>query len=369
LLFAILAVGALGCEDDERPAPPDSPPQINLAAIRGMPSDDVYDVFVDSDNRLWLATEQGVVMFENSQASSFNYEDAVDRGDAYWFTDRNGIPNLRCRAVAELNGKIFVGTWGGGLGIGDADNLLAEWEKVGAAEGLSVTRITALAADDSSMWIATLDGVFQYLDNPALPVEDRIVDHSGPDEFSSGHELAGPGVFTGILVHNDAARGPEIWTSENMRDELGIIVPGGVRVLRFPGTQYFNTESSGIPSDDVNGIAYDEFRNLFWSSHATLGVASLDVDSRAWTHYGMGDGLVSNLASGVAVNHSSATWPRGTLWVATQNGVTKMEPDGDMVNYVDGSGLPNLRTRRVFVDRNNHVWLGFVEAGAARVLP
>lgn len=369
VLFAILAVGALGCEDDPLPPPPDDPPQIKLAAIRGMPSDDVYDVFVDSANRLWVATEQGLVMFENSQATSFDYDKAVDAGDAIWFTDRDGIPNLRCRAVAELNDKIFVGTWGGGLGIGDAGNLSAEWEVVGSAEGLPITRISALAADDSSMWIATVDGVFQYLDNPALPVEDRIIDHSGPDEFSAGHDLAGPGLFSGILVHNDATRGPEVWTSENMRDELGIIVPGGVRVLRFPGTQYFETESSGIPSDDVNGISYDSHRDVFWTAHATLGIASLDVDSRTWTHYTTGQGLVSNLASGVAVNHANTPWPQGTVWVATQNGVTKMEPDGDMVNYVDGSGLPSLRARKVFVDKNNGVWLGFVDGGAARVLP
>ena len=363
VLFAILAFGAVGCEDNALPPPPDSPPQINIAAIRGMPSDDVYDVFVDSQNRLWLATEQGVVMFANSQAAEFDFDDAT------WFSDRDGIPNLRCRAVAELNDKIFVATWGGGLGIGDANNLDLEWGTVGSEEGLPVTRITALAADDSSLWMATVDGVFQYLDNPALPVEERIIDHSGPNEFSWGDDLVGPGLFTGILVHNDATRGPEVWTSENLRSEGGLEAPGGVRVLRFPGTQYFSTKSSGIPSDDVNGITYDDYRNVFWTAHATLGIASLDVDARTWIHYTTGQGLVSNLASAVAVNHAGSPWPEGTVWAATQNGLTKMQPDGKMVNYVDGSGLPNLRVRKVVVDKNNNVWLAFVEAGAAKVKP
>jgi len=40
-----------------------------------------------------------------------------------------------------------------------------------------------------------------------------------------------------------------------------------------------------------------------------------------------------------------------------------------MVNYTDGSGLPNMRVRKVVVDKNNNVWLGFVERGAARVSP
>ncbi len=238
-------------------------------------------------------------MFENSQATSFDYDKAVDAGDAIWFTDRDGIPNLRCRAVAELNDKIFVGTWGGGLGIGDAGNLSAEWEVVGSAEGLPITRISALAADDSSMWIATVDGVFQYLDNPALPVEDRIIDHSGPDEFSAGHDLAGPGLFSGILVHNDATRGPEVWTSENQRDELGVIVPGGVQGAPLPRDAVLRARRrAGSRATTSTRSATTSHRDLFWTAHATVGIASLDVDSRTWTHYTTGHGLVSNLASG-----------------------------------------------------------------------
>ncbi|MBP2681203.1 MAG: hypothetical protein H6Q78_1066, partial [Candidatus Krumholzibacteriota bacterium] len=114
---------------------------------------------------------------------------------------------------------------------------------------------------------------------------------------------------------------------------------------------------------------YDEYRNVFWTAHATLGIASLDVDARTWIHYTTGQGLVSNLASAVAVNHAGSPWPEGTVWAATQNGLTKMQPDGKMVNYVDGSGLPNLRVRKVVVDKNNNVWLAFVEAGAAKVKP
>ena len=100
-----------------------------------------------------------------------------------------------------------------------------------------------------------------------------------------------------------------------------------------------------------------------------VGIASLDVDARIWTHYTTAQGLVSNLASAVAVNRAGSPWPEGTLWVATQNGVTKRAPDGTLVNYAEGSGLPNLRSRKVVVDKNNNVWLAFVESGAARVKP
>lgn len=359
VLFAILAVGSLGCDENTPPEGPDAPPQINLVTISGMPSDDVYDVLVDSKNRLWVSTEEGVLMWENAQASSFNVDNAT------WFSDRNGIPNLRCRGLAELNKKIFVATWGGGIGIGDSLAIydpLAQWEAVTPSDGLPVGRVGELAADDSSIWLATVEGVFQYIDDPLLEVEDRIVDHSGNDEF-------GAGVFSSILVYDSDTRGPEVWTTEKRRDVLGIFVPGGIKVRHPTETQYFRTATSGIPSDDVNDIAFDDQRGVFWSAHVLNGIASLDVDTKTWTHIGTGDGLVSDVVSSVAVNNLATPWPKGTVWVATQNGLTRMNPDGLMVNYTDGSGLPNMRVRKVVVDKNNNVWLGFVERGAARVSP
>ena len=80
-----------------------------------------------------------------------------------------------------------------------------------------------------------------------------------------------------------------------------------------------------------------------------------------------GDGLVSNLASSVAVNQLGTKWPKGTVWIATQAGLTKMEPNGNKVNYVEGSGLPNVRVRKVYIDHNDDVWLAFVDRGAAKI--
>jgi ligand-binding sensor domain-containing protein len=359
VLFAIVAVAAVGCESTTKPPPPPSPAHINLVAIQGMPSDDVFDVFVDSKDRVWVSTEQGLLMFPNAQASSYKV------ADAKWFTDREGIPNLRCRALAELNKKIYVGTWGGGIGIGDSLAIYSptgKWETVGPDEGLPIGRVTGLAADDSSIWLATVEGVYQYVDNPLIPVEDRIIDHTSTSEF-------GDGVFSSIIVHNSDTRGPEVWASENRRDVGGVFVPGGIRVLRFPGSQYFNTSTSAIPSNDVNAVAYDPAADLIWSGHAFMGIASLDVDARTWVTYNMANGLVSDLVSAIAVNNLNTPWKRGTVWIATQNGLTKMDPDGTMTNYTDGSGLLNLRVRNVRVDMNNNVWLSFVDTGAARVKP
>jgi len=352
LVVVLLALWVLGCGENKNIERPPEPPKIALQTIHGMPSDDVFGTLVDTKGRLWISTESGVIMFASAQAP-------FDVSKATWFTNRDGLPNLRCRGLAELHGKIWVATWGGGVGI-YADVL--PWKTLGLGADLAANRVFRVAADDTSMWIATAEGIQQYIDDDAIPEANRLVDHSGHTEF-------GPGVFTSVVPHNDANRGPEVWASERIRDIGGSYVKGGVRVLRFPGSEYFNTVTSGIPGDDVVQIAWDPVRKLFWTVHPENGVASLDVDAKVWTNYTMVTGLVSDLANSIAITNLGTHWTPGTIWVATQEGLTKIKPGGAIVNYVDGSGLPSLRVRTVYVDATDNVWLGFVDGGAAKVVP
>lgn len=350
LVFALLVVWVFGCSDDEKniQAPP-TPPKVNLQMINGLPNDDVWDIFVDSMDRVWVATNEGLAMFEGSE-------------EMKWFTGAKGLPNRQCRSIAELNNKIFIGTWGGGFAIADSESIYDQNKKfisVKTTDGLVSDRIFDIAVDDSSIWIATVAGVDQYVDNEALEVEDRIIGHTG--EF-------GAGVFSSIMVLENTSRGTEIWVSEKIHDEGGTLIPGGMRVKRFPGFQWFNSATSGIPSDDVNEVAYDPVNDLVWSAHATSGAASLDVDPRIWSHFTADDGLRSNLASSIAVNHTGAKWEAGTIWLATQAGVSRVSPAGVVTNYIEGSGLPFERVRKVYVDHNDDVWFAFVERGAGKVL-
>jgi len=361
LVFVLLAIWALGCSDDTTVPPPPSPPTISLQTISGMPSDDVFDVFVDSQDRLWVSTDAGVMMFESTQGP-------FDVDQATLFTDRDGIPNRTCRGMTELHGKIFVGTWGGGIGVYDD---ATPWKAIKPSDGLVSGRVFDVAADDTSIWVATVEGVGQYIDDETRPMEDRFVNYDSNYVSTPHKRLFGNGVYSSILLHNSTTRGAEVWVSEKTRDVAGIIVPGGIKVMRLPTLQlqYMNSETSGAPGDDVSEIAYDSSRDLFWSAYPADGVGSLDFDARIWHNLTTADGVVSNLANSVAINHLGIKWTPGTVWIATQAGLTKIHPDGRKVNYTEGSGLPNVRVRKVYVDDNDDVWLAFVDRGAAKVVP
>ncbi|MEJ2722674.1 MAG: hypothetical protein P8181_16280, partial [bacterium] len=68
------------------------------------------------------------------------------------------------------------------------------------------------------------------------------------------------------------------------------------------------------------------------------------------------------------VNNLGTVWPEGTMWYASQAGLSRISPNRENItNYIEGSGMPSINVRKVYVDPNDQVWAAFVEAGAIRI--
>jgi ligand-binding sensor domain-containing protein len=203
----MVAIGAFGCSETERPEPPPDPIPLTLdskySTSNGLPSDEVFGILVDSQNRLWLSTNTGILMVDGAQS------DTLD--------DFDGVPNRQCRGLAERSGKIFVGTWGGGVAYYDGSPL---WTALpiqqGTEEGVVSDRVFELCADDTSLWICTVAGVSQYRDNDALPMEERWLDYT---------DLIGAVPVTSCFINDHPTRGPEVWFG---------LQEDGIAVLRLP---------------------------------------------------------------------------------------------------------------------------------------
>lgn len=157
---------------------------------------------------------------------------------------------------------------------------------------------------------------------------------------------------------------------------LATHVNGSDRVFRFDGATWtasrngtrrflkavrYQQGSSGLPGNEITDLMRDGQTDLIWVSMATNGIASVDVPKRAWSHLTQIDGFQSSLAMSLDMRAN------GDMWVGTQTGVSRREPNGRITNYTKGSGLPDARVRKVYVSPNNDVWLAFIEGGAGRV--
>ncbi|MCK4776386.1 MAG: hypothetical protein KAT30_16435, partial [Candidatus Krumholzibacteria bacterium] len=161
-----------------------------------------------------------------------------------------------------------------------------------------------------------------------------------------------------MLFIPGTSRGDEVWIATK---------DGGITVSRASTWTRYDARFTGLPQNDVNGIAYSVANDLVWSALATQCVASVDVDASTWTRLTTVTGFASNLATGVAIRDVSGT---EELWVGTQTGlsVRRVGETPEIINYIKGSGLPAERVRTLRADRNGEIWACFIDAGAARVV-
>jgi hypothetical protein len=193
-----LTLPLAACDDTTKPPPPEPGPQIGVerhykeqldgTTQIGLQSNDVYDCVVMSDQALWVGNEEGVTVFG----------DIADTRRTAAYDQNNGLPNPKVRTIVESDGKVYVGTWGGGVGIYDmgADT----WSSVGTLDGLINSQVSDLAVDDDgAIIIATNAGVSRY-DPTTGDVESYAMVRTQPgqrevlgdllDEFVSAIEIA-----------------------------------------------------------------------------------------------------------------------------------------------------------------------------------
>jgi ligand-binding sensor domain-containing protein len=279
-------------------------------------------------------------------------------GDGTW-NQNNTLPNPKCRALLEHNGKLWVGTWGGGLGVYDMSG--DTWTTLDTDSGLVNASVADIDAVGDSIYIATNDGASIYIDDDQLDMSARW--DSIPVGRNNG--LLTP-VISVVVVAQTSTRGREVWFGPRQQS---LIQPGdeenhGITVFRegqfLP--VYYTTVNSDLAGPNVNDIFFDPATELFWLAFPTAGIASVDVDASTWTYYTMADGLPSDVSY-------SVTKVDDVIWVGTQGGVARMKSDGTWQGYGRSGGLPADRVRCVYSNDATKLWTCIIDQGAALLDP
>ncbi|WP_037319060.1 histidine kinase [Salegentibacter sp. Hel_I_6] len=117
-------------------------PTKNYTAINQLPNNSVRSVLVDSKNRLWVGTENGVVKKEN--------------GEFQYFFEEDGLAQNSCWAIAEDESKsLWFGSYGEGISIYDG----FEFKIISERDGLVHNQITKLFSSGNDMYVGTSNGV------------------------------------------------------------------------------------------------------------------------------------------------------------------------------------------------------------------
>lgn len=138
-------------------------PVKHYSAANELPNNAVRSLLVDSNNILWIGTENGVVKKENDE---FNY-----------LFEEDGLALNSCWAIAEdKNKKLWFGSYGKGVSIYDGYN----FKFISEEEGLVHNEITTLWPYENKMYVGTSDGI-SVIDINTFEVQ--TLDHSSNNEL------------------------------------------------------------------------------------------------------------------------------------------------------------------------------------------
>ena len=147
-------------------------PGKNYTAANELPNNSVRSLLIDSNNILWIGTENGVVSKENDV---FKY-----------FFEEDGLALNSCWAIAEdQNKNLWFGSYGEGVSIYNGFKFKVISEK----DGLVHNQITKLFPNGNYMYVGTSNGVSRIditsfkINSWSLPAENDLVRIDGFFEY------------------------------------------------------------------------------------------------------------------------------------------------------------------------------------------
>ncbi len=410
-LVALSLIAVVACDEETSVTPPPPAPQITTRqtyakASNGLPNSDVNAMLTLPNGEFWIGTEQGIARY-----ASINETTRLP-GPNGLINELNGLPNPKVRDIVEMNGKVYVATWGGGFAIYDA--ALGTWtSKTSATDGGDDVQVVPFddtmtannpvitpgpngilesspRGDDRVNGTRILDGGNARAESRAWTLDGSIADiEVSPNEdggkvyFATNvgisiYEPAGDRFTSFSFLTRDVVSavslrdtpgGVERWYGprvESIEDESqGPLPEAGITVSPGASPIFTYTKlNSGLLEPNVNTIFRDAVAgdDVFWVATASAGVSRVEVGASTWTSYSMLHGLPSNTVY-------SVTRANNTIWVATQNGIARLKSDGTWQGYNTSGGLAVDRVRLVYSDDGANLWVGYVNGGAARLNP
>ncbi|MBL8333258.1 MAG: regulator [Rubrivivax sp.] len=324
----------------------------------------VKRIFVDGDV-VWVGTSGGAVRYDT-------------RSDEYKLFDvKSGLLSNGVFHIGKLDGRISVGTYGGGLALLDPKS--EKWETYNVPEGLGDAFVyDMIKAKNGDVWIATWSGV------------NRI--RGGDLKDRSKWELH--------TVESTKGGLPNDWVyglAEGRNGEIWLGTEGGLAHFKDGRWQNWNhARGLGAPYEKVKDhIQYKTDPSKVSEHHARqkqeMGLEKVDVaynpnyivsmvvdaqgvvwagtwggglsryDGKAWTHYTVAEGLPGNHVFMLHID------PHGELWIGTNNGLAKMTAGKFEVMTIN-DGLFNNAVFSMATARDGTLWVGSF-GGVAKIKP
>ncbi len=271
-------------------------------ARQGLPSDDVASIYEDSEGHLWVGfSDSGAVELRKGSFSTFGRREGLSE-DMVWSV-------LKAR-----DGSLWVGTDSHGLDHIDEDGHV---RVLTTHDGLPSDSLLALLEDrDKTLWAGSESGALSHLKDGHVTVFR--------DPSNKGNRL--------VSILQDSAG--DLWLGFHELDGLVRFQRGHFQHYAVPGlvnTATIAPDGSIWVGTDHGGVS--RFQNGTVRTYTTR------------------DGLLSNFAQAVYVDHD------GVVWAGTSPGGLNRIKNGHITTYSIEQGLFDLTVGAIIEDDSGNLWM------------
>jgi signal transduction histidine kinase/ligand-binding sensor domain-containing protein/CheY-like chemotaxis protein len=299
----------------------------------------VSSLALDSNGDLWVGTSAGLALYDRENESFTYLNHSPLEPDSLCHDHVTAIYEDRSR-------MLWITTLGGGT---SRFSLERKWfthirHQPGRGIGLPHASVRDFAtAGDGTVWIGTGKGVLPWFTDSGFVKSNA----TGPLAEANVNDL--------ILD-----RGGSLWVGTRGQGLLIRSVDGSIRTFRhnaaLPGS---------IGHDNILALCEDS-KGRFWVGTMGAGLFRLDPFNNTFIP------VVRAAGTPVPIVRVIAEDPTGALWIAGNDGVHVLPPDGSRLISLRTMhpGLKPLSSERataILPDRNGFVWIGFEDAGIDRL--
>jgi len=319
----------------------------NYSSRQGLSSVTIYDILKDDMGFIWLATEDGLNRFDGTHFKVYRRS----------LTDSIGLGANHITSLFESkNGKIWIGTNGGGLNFYDRkmDAIFPFIEENKQAIWSAITNISG--DHQGFIWVAGFGGL-------------RAIDPNSNKLSSDPHHQIIIQKLEGKVANCFLEDGQHnIWVGTN--NGLFLLEKNSTVVQTF----FHNPlNSASIAHNNITSLLEDANGQIWAGTDG--GLTLIKSDKRSFHHFkhqsantstqnaaNVSFGLSSNVVFAIATDH------KNRIWIGTEEGLDVM----DLSNYTIQSFVPDKRNprslssrsiRSIHIDPEGLYWIGTFRAG------
>lgn len=278
---------------------------------KSITNNNIRHLFVDSKNRLWIATNGGGLNILDINKNRFFIYSEDDK--------KNYLPdNFYNYTYEDRNNNIWVGAWHGGLikcELSEDGELTYKNYTHDSNNPTSISHNTVTSvfhSSDGEYWISTKGGglnkIIGYDDKGEPKFKHYKNNVSNPNSISSNEVM--------VIIEDSKNN---IWLGTNT---------AGVCIYRKEKDNFINfTTNNGLISNVVSGMVEDEKSNIWIST--LKGLAKFDTKKHTFQNYVAADGVISNSFIENAVFKDGEI-----LFFGGDKGITFFDPDSIIDNVI-----------------------------------